>query len=115
MRKRIHSAYIDLKDNQRNRIIVDNIYMHYPVPKKYIEFITKTFKQDKFTALHGLDLNIETGDRVAFLGTNGAGKTTFLKIIGGLLYPTSGKLTVNGYDTTKDNLKARKNVGFVLN
>ena len=89
--------------------------MHYPVPKKYIEYITKPFKQDKFTAIHGLNLNIETGDRVAFLGTNGAGKTTFLKIIGGLLYPTSGKLSVNGYDTIKENLKARKNVGFVLN
>ena len=89
--------------------------MHFPVPKKYIEYITKPFKHDKFTALHGIDLKIEMGDRVAFLGTNGAGKTTFLKIIGGLLYPTSGKLTVNSYDTIKENLKARKNVGFVLN
>jgi ABC-2 type transport system ATP-binding protein len=96
-------------------ISAENIYMHYPVPKKYIEYITKPLKQDRFTALHELNLKIEVGDRVAFLGTNGAGKTTFLKIIGGLLYPTSGKLTVNGYDTTKDNLKARKRVGFVLN
>ena len=96
-------------------ISAENIYMHYPVPKKYIEYITKPLKQDRFTALHELNLEIEEGDSVAFLGTNGAGKTTLLKIIGGLLYPTSGKLTVNGYDTTKDNLKARKRVGFVLN
>src|SRR5690554_13307 len=96
-------------------IIAENISMHYPIPKKYIEYITKPFKQEKFTALHGLSLKIDDGDRVAFLGTNGAGKTTFLKIIGGLLYPTSGTLTVNGCDTSKENLKARKNVGFVLN
>jgi ABC-2 type transport system ATP-binding protein len=96
-------------------ITVENIYMHYPVPKKYIEFLTKPFKQDKYTALYGINLNIESGDRVAFLGTNGAGKTTLLKIIGGLLYPSQGKLIVNGYDTVKDNLKARKSVGFVLN
>lgn len=96
-------------------INAENIYMHYPVPKKYIEYITKPFNQDKFTALHGLNLKIEKGDRVAFLGTNGAGKTTFLKIIGGLLYPTSGTLNVNGFDTSKENLKARKNVGFILN
>ncbi len=101
--------------NDQNMITAENIYMHYPVPKKYIEYITKPFKQDKFTALHGLNFKIETGDRIAFLGTNGAGKTTFLKIIGGLLYPTSGNLNVNGHDTTKENLKARKNVGFVLN
>ena len=52
---------------------------------------------------------------MAFLGTNGAGKTTFLKLIGGLLYPSTGKIKVNDYDTIKENLKARKSVGFVLN
>ncbi len=96
-------------------VSAENIYMHYPIPRKYMEYITKPFKQEKFTALHGLNLNIAAGDRIAFLGTNGAGKTTLLKIIGGLLYPTSGILTVNGYNTVKDNLKARKRVGFVLN
>jgi len=96
-------------------IIAENICMNYPIPKKYIEYITQPFKQKEFTALQGLNLEIKTGDRVAFLGINGAGKTTFLKIIGGLLYPTSGKLAVNGYDTVKENLKARKKVGFVLN
>jgi ABC-2 type transport system ATP-binding protein len=96
-------------------VSAENLYMHYPVPKKYIEYITRPFKQEKFTALHGLTLNISAGDRVAFLGANGAGKTTLLKIVGGLLYPTSGTLTVNGYNTVKDNLKARDRVGFVLN
>ncbi len=89
--------------------------MHYPAPKRYIEYFTKPFKQERFTALHGVSLNIETGDRVAFLGANGAGKTTFLKLIGGLLYPSSGIIKVNDCDTTKENLKARKSVGFVLN
>lgn len=96
-------------------IIAEDIFMHYPIPKRYIHHLTKPFKQEKFTALHGLNLKIEPGDRVAFLGTNGAGKTTFLKIIGGLLYPTSGKLIVNGYDTIKENNLARNRVGFVLN
>jgi ABC-2 type transport system ATP-binding protein len=49
------------------------------------------------------------------LGSNGAGKTTLLKLIGGLLYPTEGNILINGYDTVKDNLKARQMVGFVLN
>ena len=60
-------------------------------------------------------MEIATGDRVAFLGENGAGKTTLLKIIGGLLYPSMGIVEINGIDTVKYNLKARKSVGFVLN
>ncbi|WP_025742489.1 ABC transporter ATP-binding protein [Aquimarina pacifica] len=96
-------------------IIADNIFMQYPMPKKYIEYITSPFRSHKFTALKGVSLNIEAGDRIAFLGTNGAGKTTLLKIIGGLLYPTTGSLTVNGHDTKKESLKAKKKVGFVLN
>ena len=89
--------------------------MNYPVSKKYIEYFTKPFKQEYFTALHRISMNIKEGDRVAFLGTNGAGKTTLLKLIGGLLYPSSGIITVNNFDTTKENLNARKSVGFVLN
>lgn len=96
-------------------ITAENIYMHYPVPKRYIEYITNPLKQRRYTALNEINLKIEMGDRVAFLGSNGAGKTTLLKLIGGLLYPSSGNITVNGYNTTKENLKARKRVGFVLN
>lgn len=96
-------------------ITVEDVYMHYPVPKRYIEYITKTFKQETFTALDEINLRINTGDRVAFLGSNGAGKTSLLKIIGGLLYPSSGDVVVNGYNTIKDNRNARKRVGFILN
>ena len=91
------------------------MYMRYPMPKRYVEYITKPFKSESFTALHGVSMTIKTGDRVAFLGANGAGKTTLLKLIGGLLYPGSGTITVNNFDTISDNLKARKSVGFVLN
>ncbi len=96
-------------------ILAENIYMNYPIPKRYLEYITKPFKTEKYTAVKGINLKIEEGDRVAFLGANGAGKTTFLKIVGGLLYPSSGRLLINNYDTQKENLKARKRVGFVLN
>ena len=96
-------------------ITVENVTMKYPVPKKYIELITQPFSKKKYTALRNINLHIEEGDKVAFLGANGAGKTTLLKLIGGLLYPTAGRCVVNGYDTIKDNFKARQRVGFVLN
>lgn len=96
-------------------IEIQRLKMSYPIPKKYVDYILRPFQKQYFTALHGIDLKIEDGHRVAFLGANGAGKTTLLKLIGGLLFPSTGSLVVDGYETVKDNLKARKNVGFVLN
>ena len=48
-------------------------------------------------AVDGLDLHVAPGERVGFLGPNGAGKTTTLKMLAGLLHPTSGELTVAGH------------------
>jgi len=89
--------------------------MCYPLPKRYIELLLNPFSSKKITALDNISIDIQYGDSVAFLGANGAGKTTLLKLIGGLLYPTKGAILVNGYNTVKHNIKARKSVGFVLN
>ncbi|PTX12499.1 ABC-2 type transport system ATP-binding protein [Sphingobacterium faecium] len=88
--------------------------MTFPVPKRYVDYLLFR-KNQYFYALDDINLNIADGDRVAFLGVNGAGKTTLLKLIGGLLYPSTGVIEVNQCDTIKENIKSRKNVGFVLN
>ena len=49
-------------------------------------------------ALHPLNLRVEHGERVALLGHNGSGKTTFLRMAAGLLEPTSGSVTISGHD-----------------
>ena len=59
------------------------------------EGLTKRF--GKFTAVDGVSLNIPAGQIYGFLGPNGAGKTTTLKMLAGLLYPTSGTAKVLGY------------------
>src|SRR5687768_13690447 len=48
-------------------------------------------------AIKDINLRVEEGEFIGFLGPNGAGKTTTLKILSGLLYPTSGKASVLGY------------------
>ncbi len=50
------------------------------------------------TAVDGIDFDIAAGTRVGFLGPNGAGKTTTLKVLAGLLHPTSGEVTVDGFE-----------------
>lgn len=97
-------------------IKLDKVSMRYPLPRSYMELLLKPLQRKKLkTALEAVNLDIDKGDRVAFLGPNGAGKTTMLKLIGGLLYPSEGVITINGDDTTKQNLSTRATVGFVIN
>lgn len=57
--------------------------------------LTKQYKNH--TAVNQVDLHIRKGDIYGFIGRNGAGKTTFLKMISGLAHPTSGEITMFGY------------------
>ena len=63
-------------------------------------------------ALDGLTVDVEPGV-VGFVGANGAGKTTFLRILLGLLRPTSGSASVLGFDTRTQSMEVRKVVGYM--
>jgi ABC-2 type transport system ATP-binding protein len=79
------------------------------------ENLRKTFKVGfwgrKVTALEGLDLEVRQGEVFGFLGPNGAGKTTTLKMLMGLIYPTSGKAWLFGKDIGNSDAKSR--LGFL--
>ena len=64
-------------------------------------------------AVKELDLEMNRGEIVGIIGHNGAGKTTALKMIVGLIAPTSGKVTVMGKDMQKDGLKIKKSLGYL--
>lgn len=67
------------------------------------------------TALQGVSLSIEEGERVAILGENGAGKTTLVKHFNGLLRSQQGSVLVNGLDTAKVSVaELAKHVGFIF-
>ena len=65
-----------------------------------------------FEALKSVDLEIEEGEILALLGPNGAGKTTLISAICGIAVPTSGSVTVGGYDVVQDYRKTRSLIGL---
>jgi ABC-2 type transport system ATP-binding protein len=72
-----------------------------------------TKKYDSFTAVEDLSLEVRSGELFGFLGPNGAGKTTTIKMISGLLRPTSGTVEVAGFDIQKEPLRAKAVLGLV--
>jgi ABC-2 type transport system ATP-binding protein len=67
----------------------------------------------RFTAVDGVSLDVQPGEIHGFLGPNGAGKTTTLRMIGGLLKPTSGRIVVNGHDLATEPEAAKASLGFI--
>jgi ABC-2 type transport system ATP-binding protein len=66
-----------------------------------------------FTAVNSINLEVPRGELFGFLGPNGAGKTTTLRMIAGILRPTSGTIQIGGVDLTKDPIAAKSVLGFI--
>ena len=77
-----------------------------------IDNLKKTF-QGGLEALKGVNLEIQRGEILALLGPNGAGKTTLINAICGIVLPSSGTISVDGYDVVKDFRKTRSMIGLV--
>jgi len=67
----------------------------------------------KFVANDNLNFEVYEGEIFGFLGANGAGKTTAIRILSGLLEPTSGEVMVAGFDATKQAELIKKNIGYM--
>lgn len=75
------------------------------------EKLTKRFGD--FTAVDAISFNVAPGEIFGFLGANGAGKTTAMKMLTGLLAPTSGEATVAGFDVYKQTESIRRSIGYM--
>ena len=81
-------------------------------PAITVRGLTKTYASG-LTALHGIDLDIRSGELLALLGPNGAGKTTLISIICGLVNASEGEVRVQGHEIVRDYRQARKLIGLV--
>lgn len=78
-----------------------------------IETIGLTKNYGALVAVNNLDLQVKQGELFVFLGPNGAGKTTTIKILTGLLRPTSGKALVSGIDVMQSPIEVKKIMGYL--
>ena len=76
-----------------------------------VDNLTKKFGH--FTAVNKISFSIKQGEIFGFLGANGAGKTTAMKMMCGLLLPTSGTAQISGYDLTTQSKLIKKNIGYM--
>ncbi len=101
------------------QIIVSNLSKTYRVPVRDTglyasvkSFFVRSYRE--VDAVRDIDFSIEEGEIVGFLGPNGAGKTTTLKILAGLLYPSSGEVQVAGFTPWKRKHDYLRRISMVL-
>lgn len=107
------------KKSSEKAIIVDRLTKIFQFTEKETGFfggVRSLIKPTKKTlqALKSISFTIKEGELVGFIGPNGAGKTTTLKILSGLLYPTSGFVQVLGFDPWDRNPKFLKKISLVM-
>ena len=73
--------------------------------------LTKRFGD--FTAVDAISFDVQKGEIFGFLGANGAGKTTAMRMLCGLSLPTSGRATIAGFDVYKQTEKIKQNIGYM--
>jgi len=76
-----------------------------------IEGVSKLY--GSVAAVRDITLHVRRGEVLGLLGPNGSGKTTLLRMLTGYLSPTSGRLSVAGYDTERQRMEARRCIGYV--
>jgi ABC-2 type transport system ATP-binding protein len=76
-----------------------------------VQNLTKQF--GSFTAVDNISFDVKKGEIFGFLGANGAGKTTVMRMLCGLSFPTRGEATVAGFDLFREAEKIKKNIGYM--
>lgn len=109
----------DTKEEGNNVIEVRNVTKEFVSPKKYPGLkgaIKGLFSREKVvkTAVDNISFHINAGEIVGYIGSNGAGKSTTIKMMTGILVPTKGECIINGINPNKKRKINAKNIGVVF-
>lgn len=76
------------------------------------ENVTKTYNKTVI-ALDDVSFNVKGGEIVGFIGPNGSGKTTTMKLLTGIIKPDKGKIVINGFNIKEDPIKVKESIGYI--
>ncbi len=76
------------------------------------ENVTKTYNKT-VKALDDVSFNVKGGEIVGFIGPNGSGKTTTMKLLTGIIRPDKGKIVINGFNIKEDPIKVKESIGYI--
>lgn len=77
------------------------------------DHVSKQYGKSATLAVDDLNLTVESGKVFGYIGPNGAGKSTTIRLMTGILTPTSGRVVIGGHDMAKDPIAAKRMIGFV--
>ncbi len=94
-------------------IEVNNLSKYYKISKEQKKDRGEKFSEDFVIGVKNISFNCIPGRIFGLIGPNGAGKTTALRMIGTMLKPSGGNITVNGFDTIKESYFVKQRLGFL--
>jgi ABC-2 type transport system ATP-binding protein len=84
----------------------------FPAAFGYVSWVKNLGRSVRRAALHDVSFAVKRGELFGLLGANGAGKSTILRLLAGLVLPDSGRITIDGVDARAEPLRARRRIGF---
>lgn len=98
---------------ERASIVVSDLVKVYDPSPKWMSFLVRSNIKRSVRAVDGISFEVQPGEICVVLGPNGAGKTTTFRVLVGLTTPSSGSASVMGYDSNKQAVSVRKEVGWM--
>jgi ABC-2 type transport system ATP-binding protein len=101
-------------DQSGSTLSIERVSMRYTPPSAWLRPIVRVASRKPHESLSDVSLSVNAGEVVGLVGANGAGKTTLVKVVAGLLDPTSGRVTIGRFALDTHSREARRSLGVVL-